>query len=52
MLLKAIHKLKIAPILILSTAADHVDRLETIQAGAHAYMGIPYTMLMMWSKLI
>lgn len=44
MLLKAIHKLKIAPVLILSTAADHVDRLETFQAGAHAYMGIPYTM--------
>ena len=44
MLLKAIHKLKIAPVLILSTAADHVDRLETLQAGAHAYMGIPYTM--------
>ena len=34
MLLKAIHKLKIAPVLILSTAADHVDRLETLQAGA------------------
>ena len=44
MLLKAIHKLKIAPILILSTAADPIDRLETLQAGAHAYIGIPYTM--------
>ena len=44
MLLKAIHKLKLAPILILSTETNHVDRLETLQAGAHAYMGIPYTM--------
>lgn len=44
MLLKAIHKLKIAPILILSIAADHIDRLETLQAGTHAYIGIPYTM--------
>ena len=44
MLLKAIHKLKLAPILILSTETNHVDRLETLQEGAHAYMGIPYTM--------
>lgn len=44
MFLKAIHHLKIAPILILSTATDSIDRLETLQAGAHAYMGRPYTM--------
>ena len=43
MLLKAIDKLKIAPVLILSSRQGHVDRLETLQAGAHAYMGLPFT---------
>ena len=43
MLLKAIDKLKIAPVLILSSRPGHVDRLETLQAGAHAYMGLPFT---------
>lgn len=43
MLLKAIDKLKIAPVLILSSRPGHMDRLETLQAGAHAYMGLPFT---------
>lgn len=44
MLLKAIDRLKIAPILILSSRSGNADRLEILQAGAHAYMGLPFTM--------
>lgn len=43
-LLRSIKKLKTTPILILSSQPGHTQRLETLQAGAHAYMGTPYTM--------
>ena len=43
-LLKSIKKLKTTPILVLSSQPGHAQRLETLKAGAHAYMGTPYTM--------
>lgn len=43
-LLRAMRKAKTTPILVLSSKADHKERLESLQAGAHAYMGKPYTM--------
>lgn len=42
-LLKAMRKTKTTPILVLSSKTDHKERLESLQAGAHAYMGEPYT---------
>lgn len=43
-LLKAMRYMKSTPILVLSSHSDHSDRLNYLQAGAHAYMGKPYTM--------
>lgn len=43
-LLKAMRKAKTTPILVLSSRNDHHERLSTLQAGAHAYMGKPYSM--------
>ena len=43
-LLKAIRKAKTTPILILSSQSCHVERLRVLQAGAHAYIGHPYSM--------
>lgn len=43
-LLSAIRKSKTIPILILSSQACHVERLRVLQAGAHAYIGHPYSM--------
>lgn len=45
-LLAAIRKSKTTPILILSSQSCHVERLQVLQAGAHAYIGEPYSMLM------
>ena len=42
-LLKVMRKAKSSPILVLSSHCDHAKRLEFLQAGAHAYMGKPYT---------
>lgn len=43
-LLAAMRKSKTAPILILSSQSCHVERLKVLQAGAHAYIGEPYSM--------
>ena len=43
-LLRAIRKSKTTPILILSSKSCHVERLRVLQAGAHAYIGHPYSM--------
>lgn len=43
-LLRAIRKSKTTPILILSSQSCHVERLRVLQAGAHAYIGHPYSM--------
>lgn len=43
-LLSAMRKSKTAPILILSSQSCHVERLRVLQAGAHAYIGEPYSM--------
>ena len=43
-LLTAIRKSKTTPILILSSQSCHVERLRVLQAGAHAYIGHPYSM--------
>lgn len=43
-LLVAIRKLRVTPILILSAQFCQTERLEVLQAGAHAYMGEPYSM--------
>ena len=42
-LLKAMRKVKTMPILVLSSHNDHSERIHVFQAGAHAYMGKPYT---------
>ena len=42
-LLKAMRKVKTMPILVLSSHNDHSERIHAFQAGAHAYMGKPYT---------
>ena len=36
-------KVKTMPILVLSSHNDHSERIHAFQAGAHAYMGKPYT---------
>ena len=38
-LLKVMRQAKRTPILLLSSQADHTERLRALQAGAHAYMG-------------
>lgn len=43
-ILKAMRKAKTTPILVLSSGNDHHERLSLLQAGAHAYMGKPYSM--------
>ena len=43
-LLKAMRKARITPILILSSQFCHVERLKVLQAGAHAYIGHPYSL--------
>lgn len=42
-LLKAMRSAKSTPILVLSSKTDHSHRIHALQAGAHAYMGQPYT---------
>ena len=42
-ILKAMRSAKTMPILVLSSHADHTERIHAFQAGAHAYMGKPYT---------
>ena len=43
-LLRAIRKARTTPILILSSQSCHVERLDVLQAGAHAYIGHPYSL--------
>lgn len=43
-LLVAIRKTKTTPILILSSQSCHVERMRVFQAGAHAYIGEPYSL--------
>ena len=43
-LLRAMRKAKRTPILVLSSRNDHKDRFDSLQAGAHAYMGEPFTL--------
>ena len=43
-LLAAIQRSKVSPILILSSQPCHVERMRVLQAGAHAYIGKPYSM--------
>lgn len=40
----AIKKLSATPIMILSSRTGHTDRLAALKAGAHAYIGKPYTL--------
>lgn len=42
-LLKAMRNSKSTPILVLSSEMNHHERLHAFIAGAHAYMGKPYT---------
>ena len=42
-LLKTMRSAKSTPILILSSKNDNSHRIHALQAGAHAYMGQPYT---------
>lgn len=43
-LLAALRKSKTTPILILSSQSCHVERLRVLRAGAHAYIGHPYSL--------
>ncbi len=43
-LLSAIRKTKTTPILILSSQSCHIERLRVLRAGAHAYIGEPYSL--------
>lgn len=43
-LLKAMRKARTTPILILSSQSCHVERLKVFEAGAHAYIGEPYSL--------
>lgn len=43
-LLSAMRKAKTTPILILSSQTCHVERLKVFRAGAHAYIGEPYSL--------
>ena len=43
-LLSAMRKSKTTPILILSSQSCHVERLKVFRAGAHAYIGEPYSL--------
>ena len=43
-LLRVMRKSKNTPILVLSSQSEHKHRLETLKAGAHAYMCPPYSL--------
>lgn len=43
-LLRAMRKARTTPILILSSQSGHAERLKVFQAGAHAYIGEPYSL--------
>lgn len=43
-LLKVMRNARTTPILILSSQSCHVERLKVLQAGAHAYIGEPYSL--------
>lgn len=43
-LLKAMRRAKTTPILVLSSLQSQAERLDSLKAGAHAYMGKPYTL--------
>lgn len=43
-LLSAMKRLASIPVLALSSQTDHAERLTALNAGAHAYLGRPYTM--------
>lgn len=43
-LLRAMRKARTTPILILSSQSCHVERLKVFEAGAHAYIGEPYSL--------
>lgn len=42
-LLKSMRLAKATPIMVLSSKTDHSHRIHALQAGAHAYMGQPYS---------
>ena len=42
-LLKSMRSAKSTPIMVLSSNTDHSHRIHALKAGAHAYMGQPYT---------
>lgn len=42
-LLKAMRNIKSTPIMVLSSQTDHSGRIHALQAGAHAYLGQPYS---------
>ena len=42
--LRTIRKTNSSPILVLSSKTDHSHRIHALKAGAHAYMGQPYTL--------
>ena len=43
-LLRAMRTAKSTPIMVLSSKTDHSHRIHALQAGAHAYIGHPYSM--------
>ena len=43
-LLRAMRKARTTPILILSSQSCRVERLKVFEAGAHAYIGEPYSL--------
>ena len=43
-LLRAMRRAKRTPILVLSSKTDNNERLDSLKAGAHAYMGHPYSL--------
>ena len=42
-ILRAMREAKTMPILVLSSHSDHTERIHAFNAGAHAYMGKPYS---------
>ena len=42
-LLRSMRSAKSTPIMVLSSKTDHSHRIHALQAGAHVYMGQPYT---------
>ena len=43
-LLKVLRKIRTMPILILSSKGSNTERLQVLKAGAHAYIGKPYSL--------